>query len=184
MPRRLLALPLLVALLALAPGLAAARGHVGACSSAHVAVSHATIAKAQDATLCLLNRIRARAGLRPLRMNRRLAAVASRHAADMVRRHYFAHDTPSGVSPFTRILRAHYVPAHASWSLGENIAWGTASLAEPAAIVRAWMDSPPHRANILSRQFREIGIGVAIGVPLRGARFAGATYTTDFGSHS
>ena len=81
-------------------------------------------------------------------------------------------------------VHAHYVPPHASWSLGENIAWGGAALAEPAAIVRMWMHSPPHRANILSRRFREIGIGVAVGVPLRGARYRGATYTTDFGSHS
>jgi uncharacterized protein YkwD len=46
------------------------------------------------------------------------------------------------------------------------------------AIGAAWMDSPPHRANILSSSFRAIGIGIALGTPSGGA---GATYTTDFG---
>jgi uncharacterized protein YkwD len=45
------------------------------------------------------------------------------------------------------------------------------------------MHSPPHRANVLSRHFRDIGIGIAPGTPQHG-RHSGATYTTDFGSHS
>jgi uncharacterized protein YkwD len=54
--------------------------------------------------------------------------------------------------------------------------------ATPATIVRAWMHSPGHRANILNRRFREIGIGVASGAPVRdGAAKSGATYATEFG---
>ena len=78
----------------------------------------------------------------------------------MVRHRYFAHDSRNGRSPFDRMRATHYVPRNASWWLGENIGWGSGSLAEPAAIVRAWMHSPPHRANILSRHFRDIGIGI------------------------
>jgi uncharacterized protein YkwD len=73
------------------------------------------------------------------------------------------------------------------WWLGENIGWGSGSAADPYALVRMWMKSPPHRANILSSHFREIGIGIAVGIPVRGAHASaqgGATYTTDFGSHS
>ena len=56
----------------------------------------------------------------------------------------------------------------------------TGDLATAAEIHRAWMDSPGHRANILRPQFREIGIGIALGAA--GAGPDGATYTADFGA--
>ncbi len=185
--RRRLTTVLLLALAcaALAPTGAAARP--GACGSAHVAVSAATLHRAQNATLCLLNQIRAQAGLAPLHLNGRLSVAARGHSSEMVRRHYFAHDSAHGVTPFQRMLDTHYVPRNASWWLGENIAWGSSTLGQPAEIVRAWMHSPPHRANILSSHFRDIGIGIAPGIPSRSAHLAsagGGTYTTDFGSHS
>jgi uncharacterized protein YkwD len=184
---------LLVAVLclcaALLPAGAAARPRPrpAACEAAHIAViSRATIHRAQDATLCLLNRIRVRYGLAPLRLNRRLSHAARGHSREMVRRRYFSHDSPGGAPAFARMLHTHYVPRNAGWMFGENIAWGGGSLAQPAAIVRAWMHSPPHRENILNRRFRDIGIGIAAGVPVRGrfAHLRGATYTTDFGNHS
>jgi uncharacterized protein YkwD len=178
--------PLLLALLLLAVALtpAAAQAKPAACASAHVAVvSSATVREAQDATLCLLNRARAQAGLPKLRMNERLSGSADAHSREMVRHRYFAHESLDGTSPFTRMMRTHYVPHHAhSWELGENIGWGSATLAEPIALVRMWMHSPPHRANILSRQFHDIGIGITPGIPQHGGP-AGATYTTDFGAH-
>lgn len=131
--------------------------------------------------LCLLNRVRARHGLAALRLNAKLSRAARRHSRDMVRHRYFAHNSRNGRSPFDRMRATHYVPRNASWWLGENIAWGSGSLSAPAAVVREWMRSPPHRANILSRRFRDIGIGIVVGAPVGGA---GATYTTDFGQHS
>jgi uncharacterized protein YkwD len=163
---------------------------VGACSSAHVSVERSTVRQARSATLCLLNRIRAHDGLRALRLNPKLSHVARVHSSDMVRRGYFAHNSPNGRTPFQRILGTRYVPRNASWWLGENIGWGSSSLADPAALVGMWMHSPPHRANILNGHFREIGIGIAVGTPVHGAHAsrgggpAGATYTTDFGFHS
>lgn len=154
---------------------------VGACSASHAEVRASTIRRARDATLCLLNRVRARHGLAPLRLNAKLTRAARRHSRDMVRRRYFSHASLSGRSPFARMRATHYVPRDASWWLGENIGWGSGTLAEPIAMVRAWMHSPPHRANILSRHFRDIGIGIASGAPVGGG---GATYTTDFGRHS
>lgn len=152
-----------------------------ACSASHVTVRTATVHDARDATLCLLNRMRAEQGLPPFHLNAKLSHAAGRHSRDMVRHRYFAHDSRNGRSAFDRMLAMHYVPRNASWWLGENIGWGSGSLAEPIAMVRAWMHSPPHRANILSRHFRDIGIGIAPGAPVGGG---GATYTTDFGRHS
>lgn len=154
---------------------------VGACSASHAQVRAAAIRRSRDATLCLLNRVRARYGLPPLRLDPKLSRAARRHSRDMVRHRYFAHDSRDGRSPFDRMRATHYLPHRGSWWLGENIGWGSGSLAEPAAMVRAWMHSPPHRANILSRHFRDIGIGIAVGAPVGGG---GATYTTDFGRRS
>jgi uncharacterized protein YkwD len=83
----------------------------------------------------------------------------------------------------SRIQGSHYLDGARSWSLGENIAWGSGTLATPRSIVRAWMHSPEHRANILNGGFRDIGIGIATGAPVPlGSRLGGATYTTDFGT--
>jgi uncharacterized protein YkwD len=131
------------------------------------------------AVLCLHNRERAAAGLPALHENAKLRRAAKAHSGDMVQRGYFAHDTLGGPDMADRLLRTGYARGH-GWSLGENIAWGTGSLGTAAEIQRAWMGSPGHRANILRRDFREIGIGVALGAPVRGGE-NGATYTADFG---
>jgi len=158
-----------------------------ACSASRVAVTAATVDDAADATLCLLNRERTRRGLAALRLNAKLGRAARAHSLDMVRRTYFEHESKDGRSPFQRMLATRYVPKGAAWTLGENIGWGTEELAQPAALVKAWMDSPGHRQNILNPRFREVGIGIALGVPVRDRSLdgqRGATYTTDFGRHS
>jgi len=63
----------------------------------------------------------------------------------------------------------------------EIIAWGSRSESTPRQIVRAWMASPGHRHNILQSRFREIGIAIVGGAPVRGVRRA-ATYATEFGA--
>jgi len=172
-----------------APSASAAGVRPGACTAAaaHVTVSRETVATAASATLCLLNRERTRRGLKPLRLDRRLSKAALAHSADMVRRGYFEHNSPNGRTPFQRMLATNYVPRGAAWTLGENIGWGTETLSQPASLVKAWMKSPSHRQNILNGRFREIGIGIVPGVPVRDSGLAdqlGATYTTDFGQHS
>ncbi len=168
-----LALALTVVLVA-APGASAA----GACTSANASVNTATKRALVRATLCRLNAERARLRLSPLRLNRRLAAAARRHSRAMARRHFFSHDSLTGASFVDRIRGTGYLRGARSWSVGENIAYGSGRLSTPNAIGRAWMNSPAHRANILSGSFRSIGIGIAAGTPYgRG----GATYTTDFG---
>ena len=71
-----------------------------------------------------------------------------------------------------RIRRTGYTSGARGWSLGENIAWGSGRLATAAQIHRAWMSSPGHRANILQRSFREIGIGIETGAPRAALRVA------------
>jgi uncharacterized protein YkwD len=131
------------------------------------------------AILCLHNQIRAEHGLPRLRENKRLRRAAVGHSRNMVAKKFFDHTTPSGVTMVDRILNARYVREDQGWMLGENLAWGTGSYATPRGAVQAWMASPGHRANILKRAYREMGVGLVLGVPVSDA--AGATYTVDFG---
>lgn len=157
---------------------APAASAAGACDAANASASQASKRALVRATLCVLNAERARHRLRPLRLNRKLSAAARRHSRAMARGRFFSHSSPGGASFLDRIRATGYLAGARSWAVGENIAYGSGSRSSPRAIGTAWMNSPPHRANILSSSFRQIGIGLASGTPVgRG----GATYTTDFG---
>lgn len=132
-------------------------------------------------TLCLLNHQRKLHGRRALEGNRKLARAAHKHARDMVERDYFSHTSLGGATFVDRIMRQDYVNPGEGWTLGENLAWGSYELATPKSIVRSWMHSPGHRANILNGDFHEIGIGVVEGAPESGVEHA-ATYATSFGT--
>jgi len=149
------------------------------CPDADLDPDATNLGRIRTAILCLHNQIRAERGLPTLRTNKRLRKAAVGHSRDMVTNDYFEHTTPSGVTMVDRILRAHYVRADRGWSLGENLGWGTGSYATPRGAVDAWMNSEGHRENILRRAYREVGIGVVIGVPSTDG--IGATYTLDFG---
>ena len=172
----------LLALLALALP-AAAQAAPQACASAGFKPGEVAKRKLVRATLCALNLERRGRGMRRLRLSKRLSRAARRHARDMARRNYFSHNSLSGASFVARIKRAGYLHGARSWRAGENIAWGTGTRATPRSTVQAWMNSPGHRANILNRRFRHIGIGVAYGTPARGLNVgAAATYVNDFGT--
>ena len=153
----------------------------GACSAANATASQASKSALVHATLCVLNAERARHRLRPLRLNRKLSRAAQRHSRAMARRRFFSHTSPGGASFVDRIRSTGYLSGARSWTVGENIAYGSGSRSTPRSIGRAWMNSPPHRANILSSSYRAIGIGIASGTPSGGG---GGTYTTDFGRRS
>jgi uncharacterized protein YkwD len=177
--KRGLIYPLLL-LVAVAAGASPASAATGCTSGAEGPPAQASTVKLASATHCLVNQQRTSRGLKPLKANRRLSTAATRHARDMVAHNYFSHDSLGGGDFVDRIRNAGYVQPTAFPSLGEDLAWGSGSLGTPSAIVQGWMDSPGHRANILSRKFREAGIGVAYGDP--GAGQDGATYALDFGS--
>jgi uncharacterized protein YkwD len=153
------------------------------CAGADLNPTAADMPQIEAATLCLLDAERTSRGLTPLHTNGRLRNAALAHSVDMVSNHYFAHEDLKGGDPEDRIARAGYLPRRGPWVIGENIAWGTDYLATPREIVRAWMNSTPHRHNILYADFREIGIGVALGVP-DPSLGDGATYSTEFGARA
>lgn len=106
----------------------------------------------RDSVVVLGNAERTRAGLVPLQPDEQLDTIAQAHARDMAQREYFGHISPDGTD-LTMRLRSAGVGFRAA---GENI--GGNSSAD--AVVRAWLDSPGHRANLLGQEFTRIGVGV------------------------
>jgi uncharacterized protein YkwD len=127
----------------------------------------------------LINEARSKRGLGELDSASALTRAAAAHSRDMVSHDFFSHTSPAGATMQQRIDRAGYFNGASRWSAGETIAWGSGSLASPAAIVRSWLRSPPHRAILLQSKFDDVGIGIAIGAPDGGD---GATFTGDFGA--
>ena len=154
-----------------------------ACPGADVVPTAASLPAARTATLCLVNRERAKRGARRLRTSAALRASAQAYAADMDQRDFFAHVSPGGAGLLERVRRdGRYLRGVRRFRVGENLAWGSGERATPRETVKAWMASPGHRANLLDRRFRETGIGIALGAPVAGAAAVpAATYAHHFG---
>jgi uncharacterized protein YkwD len=143
------------------------------------------LAVLEEGVIGRINGIRRSRGLRALGHNRRLAAAADFHSRDMARRGYFEHDSANGTAFWRRIERFYPSRGFRSWTVGENLLWGTDRYGAAFA-VREWMHSPPHRENILSRDWREIGIG-AVTVASAPGTYDGRAVTivtADFGARS
>jgi uncharacterized protein YkwD len=177
---RLLAIAAVTAVTVLAFTAEPPRAFAAACASANVRPARSGSAPVSRALLCLINAERRGHGLRALRLDPRLSKAAREHSLDMVHRRYFAHNSPEGLSPAERVRGTGYLRASRTWLVGENIAWGWHRRGTAAAVMRAWMASPPHREEILRPSFRDVGIGAVFGAPRPLPRGSG-TYTVDFG---
>ncbi|MFX3661259.1 MAG: CAP domain-containing protein [Ectobacillus sp.] len=100
----------------------------------------------------LTNAERIKNGLAALQVDTALSRVARMKSEDMLKNRYFSHNSPTYGSPFN-MMRANGITYR---SAGENIAMGQRT---PEEVVKAWMDSPGHRANILNNTFTHIGVG-------------------------
>ena len=178
--RRRTTASLLAAATALLVLAVAAPAQASDCAFADAQPGEATIAQLSDATLCLLNDERAAAGLSPVVSSPPLATTAQRYAEYMVSDAHFAHQDESGHNVVSRVLETDPSLADRWLVIGENLGWGTYTLATPRAMVQGWMASPSHRENILYTRFDEIGVGITEGAPVAG-RTNALTYTTVFG---
>ena len=124
----------------------------------------AQAAEVQVRVLALVNETRAKpqrcgaqafAAVQPLRLNPALYGIANAHAADMARHDYFSHTGRDGSTVDGRATRAGY-----PWrAIGENIAAGQMTA---DTVVRGWINSPGHCANIMSPAFREMGAAFVV----------------------
>jgi uncharacterized protein YkwD len=154
------------------------------CQNTQLMPDGSNQALVRAAVLCLVNRERAQNGDLPLREDPRLDASAEAHVRDMLQNDYFEHISPGGSTPVDRDRESGYIPPSGpvGYVIGENLAWGTLSLATPQAIVAAWIASPGHLANIVESQYRDTGIAIAPQVPSALADgVTGATYAQEFG---
>lgn len=135
----------------------------------------------ERAVLAEINVVRRRHGLAALRVDAPLRAAADAHSKSMATRGFFAHESPDG-SSFSKRVARYYPRGRGSWSAGENLLWSSPSV-DAAGSVRMWMNSPPHRRNLLRASWREIGLS-ALHVPAGPGVFGGAPVTiltADFG---
>jgi uncharacterized protein YkwD len=174
--RRLAAVAALAALALCAP----ATAHADDCAGADVVPAADNVAVVGQATLCLLNQQRAANGIGPLVENAALSTASAGYSQRMVAQGFFGHESPDGGTLVQRLTAAGYLGDDDAWVVGENIGWGQASLATARSMVTAWMNSPGHRENLLSADYTQVGLGLALGTPTD--QSWGATYTTDFGA--
>lgn len=106
----------------------------------------------ENEVLSLVNNERSKQGLRPLTLNWELSRVAKIKSQDMSNNRYFSHQSPTYGSPFDMMQNFGITYRTA----GENIAMGQTNATQ---VMRDWMNSSGHRANILNRNFTELGVG-------------------------
>jgi uncharacterized protein YkwD len=113
-----------------------------------------TLNSSERALLGAVNEVRTTNGLRPLKLDTTLVRAARDYSATLIRRDVFTH---GALGP--RLARyGARGPVY-----GENLAWGKGATATARGIVRGWMASPGHRANLLRPGWTRIGIGVRTG---------------------
>ena len=151
-----------------------------AAGSAQPAAASVRLTAPEKAMLVLINHARASRGLHTLRVVTALERASRSHSRDMLKRDYFSHSSYSGASYSARLLSFGYSRSGCTcWKVGEIIGWGHGSAAAAGSVFRHWMKSRVHRAVILQRSFRDVGVGAA-GGSLRGVTGV-RMFTIDFG---
>ena len=136
----------------------------------------------QSGVLAELNAFRHAHGLGPLRLSSALSAAARQHSVEMADRGYFSHDSANGSTFDKRIARFYPMGFHHFWSVGENLLWSSPDV-DAAGAVKMWINSPEHKANMLNRRWREIGVSAVHSSAAPGT-YSGrpvTIVTTDFG---
>ncbi len=109
-----------------------------------------------DRILILINAERVKENLSPLTFNQELTIAAAKKGTDMFDKNYWAHISPTGTTPWQFISDSGYQYVYA----GENLA---KSFNTSDEVVNAWMNSPTHRANIMKKEYTDIGLAIMNG---------------------
>lgn len=116
-----------------------------------------------DKIFILVNQERIKAGIPELKRNATLDAAAAMKAKDQVDNKYFAHTSPKGIDTWHWFKTAGYVFHHAGENLSQNYIQSSrerGSFKTSEDVIKAWMNSPTHRANILDPKYTETGLAV------------------------
>jgi len=171
-----------LAAIALTIGAGQAAASAAPCGKSTGAPAQLTAHQLRTSVLCLVNRARERYGVHRLRFNRELRESATARSHVMIATGLFSHYGPGGSTVTTRVTHSGYLRHASRYFVAENIGTGVGrAYGSPRSIVRAWMHSPPHRANILDPSLRDFGVGIARGDVVTGSS-RGVTYTLVFGA--
>jgi hypothetical protein len=156
-------------------GLLASRG---ACPTGYL--HHAPVSVQLGAMVCLIQFVRAREGLRPLRRSAKLEQVAGLKVDADLACDEFSH-TPCGQAFMTWFEAVGYGLGSAQYAVAENLAWGSGRNASPRRIMRMWLHSAEHRRNLVSPKWREFGLGLRPQVAFLGSDSV-ELWASEFGS--
>lgn len=121
----------------------------------------APVAVQEAAMECMVNFARQQAGVRRLSDSRKLDGTSGNKAGDILRCNQFSHEA-CGRDFLYWFRRAGYIGRRCWWA-GENLAWGTGSLGSAREVMKAWLRSPSHRANLLGAEYEQVGTTLRIG---------------------
>jgi uncharacterized protein YkwD len=129
-----------------------------------------------------INDLRRSKGLRALRLNHALSLAALAHSKSMAEHGFFEHSAWDGSSFWKRIRPAYPPLPDGSWGVGENLVWAAPDLNAEQALA-LWLKSPPHRENLLTPAWREVGLGCVhvLGAPGAYQGLDVTIITADFG---
>jgi uncharacterized protein YkwD len=150
-----------------------------ACQGPRLSASSLTVDQARRAVTCLINKKRARNHAKPVHESVLLDSAAQTHTDAMTAQNFFSHEGDG--TPASRAANAGYMAGARAWGVGEDLFWGAAKRSTPRATIDAWMRSAVHRSVLLSRSFRQVGIGVDQGSPAGADNTDTGTYTALFG---
>jgi len=154
------------------------------CGPTTTQVTGLSQAQMESSIGCLINDQRTSRGLQRVSPNSDLRQAALSHSNEMINQGYFEHTSPAGVTFEDRIASTGYMRGVRSWVVGENLVWGTGPLSTPQSLVTSWMNSPPHRENLLRSSFNEIGIAAVVGTPESRGDATGVTVSSEYGDRS
>jgi uncharacterized protein YkwD len=132
------------------------------------------------AMVCLIQFVRAREGVGPLRRSSKLDQVAGLKVDADLACGEFSH-TPCGRAFMTWFEAVGYGLGSSQYEVGENLAWGKGHNASPRQIMRMWLLSPEHRRNLVSPKWREFGLGLRPQVAFLGS-YGVELWANEFGS--
>jgi uncharacterized protein YkwD len=136
----------------------------------------------EQGVLADINAFRVQHNLVPLRLSAALTASSREHSQEMATQGYFAHDSADGSAFWKRIQSVYPSSRFRYWAVGENLLWSSPDVDAQGAL-QLWENSPEHRANLLTAEWREIGVS-AVHVTAAPGTFDGqdvTIVTTDFG---
>jgi uncharacterized protein YkwD len=161
--------------------LAGSASAAASCPDADSQAQALSTAQIESSLTCLINEQRTSRGVRPVQSDAALRAAAQSHSSEMVSDSYFAHTSPTGLTFIDRITQAGYTRGARSWTVGENLVWGSGTQSTPNSLVTSWMNSPPHRENLLRGRYRQVGVAVVRGTPQSASDGTGVTVSSEYG---